>query len=141
MIPLLRLPDHRTPLARNGRMQWGDGFEIETVINCRFATAGVDIVEVPSVELLRIHGESNLNAVSDGLRVLRDALHRVVAYACPARAGAPEPPPSARAAGRHRPRHAGQGRCLTARPARTTPETSDPWRTPGCRVVLVDGPA
>ena len=52
-------------------MQWGDGFEIETVINCRFAAAGVDIVEVPSVELLRIHGESNLNAVTDGLRVLR----------------------------------------------------------------------
>jgi len=71
MIPLLDLPDHRTPMARNGKMQWGDGFEIETVINCRFAAAGVDIVEVPSVELLRIYGESNLNAVTDGLRVLR----------------------------------------------------------------------
>ncbi len=57
MLPLLDLPDHRAPLARNGRMQWGDGFEIETVINCRFAAAGVDIVEVPSVELLRIHGD------------------------------------------------------------------------------------
>jgi glycosyltransferase involved in cell wall biosynthesis len=71
MIPLLDLPDHRTPLARGGRMQWGDGFEIETVINCRLAAAGVDIVEVPSVEKLRLFGESNLNAISDGLRVLR----------------------------------------------------------------------
>jgi glycosyltransferase involved in cell wall biosynthesis len=71
LIPLLDLPDHRTPLARNGKMQWGDGFEIETVINCRFAAAGVDIVEVPSVEKLRIFGQSNLHAVSDGLRVLR----------------------------------------------------------------------
>jgi glycosyltransferase involved in cell wall biosynthesis len=71
MIPLLDLPDHRTPLARNGKMQWGDGFEIETVINCRFAAAGVDIVEVPSVEKLRMFGESNLNAVTDGLRVLK----------------------------------------------------------------------
>ena len=71
LIPVLDLPDHSRPLARNGRMQWGDGFEIETVINCRFAAAAVEIVEVPSVELLRLHGESNLNAVTDGLRVLR----------------------------------------------------------------------
>ena len=71
LIPLLDLPDHRTPMPRNGKMQWGDGFEIETVINCRFAAAGVEIVEVPSVEKLRMFGESNLNAVSDGLRVLK----------------------------------------------------------------------
>ncbi len=71
MVPLLDLPDHTRPAPSNGKMLWGDGFEIETVINCRFAAAGVDIVEVPSVELLRIHGESNLHAVSDGLRVLR----------------------------------------------------------------------
>jgi hypothetical protein len=55
-------------------MLWGDGFEIETVINCRFAAAGVDIVEVPSVERLRMFGESNLNAVTDGLRVLKTLL-------------------------------------------------------------------
>jgi hypothetical protein len=52
-------------------MLWGDGFEIETLINCRFATAGLVITEVPSVERERLHGESNLRAVSDGLRVLR----------------------------------------------------------------------
>ena len=40
LIPLLDLPDHTTPPPANGRMQWGDGFEIETVINCRFAAAG-----------------------------------------------------------------------------------------------------
>jgi glycosyltransferase involved in cell wall biosynthesis len=71
LIPLLDLPDHDAPMASNGRMRWGDGFEIETVINCRFAAAGVEIVEVPSIELSRLHGESNLNAVTDGLRVLR----------------------------------------------------------------------
>ncbi len=71
LIPLLDLPDHTRPAPANGTMLWGDGFEIETVINCRFAAAGVDIVEVPSVEKLRMFGESNLNAVSDGLRVLR----------------------------------------------------------------------
>ena len=52
-------------------MLWGDGFEIETVINCRFAAAKVSITEVPSVEKLRMFGESNLRAVQDGIRVLR----------------------------------------------------------------------
>ncbi len=71
LVPVLDLPDHSRPVPGNGRLQWGDGFEIETLINCRFAAAGAHIVEVPSVELVRMHGESNLNAVTDGLRVLR----------------------------------------------------------------------
>jgi glycosyltransferase involved in cell wall biosynthesis len=71
LIPLLDLPDHTTPTPSNGKMVWGDGFEIETVINCRFAAAGVSIAEVPSVEKLRMFGESNLRAVQDGLRVLK----------------------------------------------------------------------
>lgn len=70
-LPVLDLPDPDAPGPVDGRMPWGDGFEIETVINCRFAAAGVAITEVPSVERLRIFGESNLHAVSDGLRVLR----------------------------------------------------------------------
>jgi glycosyltransferase involved in cell wall biosynthesis len=74
MVPLLDLPDHTAPPAANGKMLWGDGFEIETVINCRFAAAGVKIVEVPSVEKLRLFGESNLHAISDGLRVLKTLL-------------------------------------------------------------------
>ena len=52
-------------------MLWGDGFEIETIINCRFAESGVRIQEVPSVELARIYGQSNLRTFSDGFRVLR----------------------------------------------------------------------
>jgi glycosyltransferase involved in cell wall biosynthesis len=74
MIPLLDLPDHTLPMAADGKMLWGDGFEIETVINCRFAAAGVNITEVPSVEKLRMFGESNLHAVSDGIRVLKTLL-------------------------------------------------------------------
>jgi glycosyltransferase involved in cell wall biosynthesis len=54
-----------------GAMQWGDGFEIETIINVRVARAGLRMTEVPSFERPRLHGESNLNAVRDGLRVLR----------------------------------------------------------------------
>jgi glycosyltransferase involved in cell wall biosynthesis len=51
--------------------RWGDGFEIETLINTRIAKAGLRIAEVPSYEHVRIHGESNLNTWRDGLRVLR----------------------------------------------------------------------
>ncbi len=50
--------------------QWGDGFEIETVLHVRVARAGLAVTEVPSHEHARIHGVSNLNAVSDGWRVL-----------------------------------------------------------------------
>jgi glycosyltransferase involved in cell wall biosynthesis len=71
LIPLLDLPDHAAAAPSSGRMMWGDGFEIETIINCRFAAAGVAIAEVPSVEKLRMFGESNLRAVSDGFRVLK----------------------------------------------------------------------
>jgi glycosyltransferase involved in cell wall biosynthesis len=52
-------------------MQWGDGFEVETLINVRIAKAGLEVVEVPSFERDRVFGTSNLNAFSDGLRVLR----------------------------------------------------------------------
>ncbi|MFF0770139.1 glycosyltransferase family 2 protein [Nonomuraea wenchangensis] len=51
-----------------------DGFEIETLMNVRAAKAGLVISEVPSHERSRIHGTSNLNAVRDGLRVLRTIL-------------------------------------------------------------------
>ena len=51
-------------------MQWGDGFEVETLINVRIAKAGLKVAEVPSFERDRVHGTSNLNAFSDGIRVL-----------------------------------------------------------------------
>ena len=60
--------------ARRDATLWGDGFEIETIINTRMAKAGVRITEVPSYEFERIHGESNLNTWRDGFRVLRALL-------------------------------------------------------------------
>jgi hypothetical protein len=47
-----------------------DGFEIETEIVARSIKAGLRIAEVPSVELPRRSGQSNLNTFRDGLRVL-----------------------------------------------------------------------
>jgi glycosyltransferase involved in cell wall biosynthesis len=54
------------------------GFEVETLINVRVAKAGLVIHEVPSFERSRIYGQSNLNPIRDGGRVLRTiALERL----------------------------------------------------------------
>lgn len=49
----------------------GDGFEIETQMNIRALQSRLKIVEVPSFEFDRQHGESNLRTFPDGWRVLR----------------------------------------------------------------------
>lgn len=49
----------------------GSGFEIETEMNLRALGARLKIVEIPSFEHERIHGESNLRAIPDGWRVLK----------------------------------------------------------------------
>lgn len=51
-----------------------DGFEIETQIAVRALRAEVEIGEVPTFELPRRYGESNLNTFRDGQRVLRTLL-------------------------------------------------------------------
>ena len=69
--PVLGL-DATAPSPGDGNEQeWGDGFEVETLIHIRVAKAGLAVAEVPSFEHARIHGVSNLNAFSDGIRVLR----------------------------------------------------------------------
>jgi glycosyltransferase involved in cell wall biosynthesis len=54
---------------------WGDGFEIETLINIRIAAAGLAVSEVPSFERSRLYGVSNLCTFSDGIRVLCTILY------------------------------------------------------------------
>ena len=73
LLPLLELPPVDAPAPAEG-MLWGDGFEIETVLNCRVAAAGLKITEVPSVERQRVFGETNLRTFADGARVLRTLL-------------------------------------------------------------------
>ncbi len=68
--PVLDLPPLDAP-ALGRDMLWGDGFEIETVIHCRVALAGLRVTEVPSVERQRIFGLTNLRTFADGARVLR----------------------------------------------------------------------
>lgn len=66
--------DAESPIPADGKWFWGDGFEIETLINIRITRAGLAVTEVGSYEHPRIHGVSNLNAFSDGWRVLRTIL-------------------------------------------------------------------
>jgi glycosyltransferase involved in cell wall biosynthesis len=63
-----------------------DGFEIETLMNIRMAAARLRVVEVPSFELERIHGSSNLRAVRDGLRVARTISAELAGASRPERA-------------------------------------------------------
>jgi glycosyltransferase involved in cell wall biosynthesis len=74
VVPVIGL-DPISPCGpgNDGRL-WGDGFEVETLVNIRVAKAGLMMTEVPSFESPRIHGVSNLNAFHDGLRVLRTIL-------------------------------------------------------------------
>jgi glycosyltransferase involved in cell wall biosynthesis len=73
LLPLLELPPIDAPAPDEG-MLWGDGFEIETVLNCRIAAAGLKITEVPSIERQRVFGDTNLRTFADGTRVLRTLL-------------------------------------------------------------------
>ena len=70
-LPVLALDAGET---HQDKKLWGDGFEVETIINTRIARGRLKVVEVPSFELERIHGVSNLNTWRDGFRVLRAAL-------------------------------------------------------------------
>jgi glycosyltransferase involved in cell wall biosynthesis len=71
VVPVMDLPPTDLPRPADGRKLWGDGFEIETMINIRVAASGMRVKEVSSIEKLRIHGTSNLNTFRDGTRVLR----------------------------------------------------------------------
>src|SRR5215831_11096770 len=74
-LPVLGFNATTTLSAGTSGSPWGDGFEIETLINIRIAAAGLAVTEVPSFERSRIYGVSNLSAYSDGIRVLGTILH------------------------------------------------------------------
>jgi glycosyltransferase involved in cell wall biosynthesis len=74
LLPVLDLPPVEPVTNSPDTRFWGDGFEIETLINVRAALAGVRIIEVGSIEFQRLHGVSNLRAIPDGIRVLRTIL-------------------------------------------------------------------
>ena len=73
-VPVLGLDATAPPPYKGDGRLWGDGFEIETLIHVRVAEEGLRVAEVPSFEHPRIYGVSNLDAFSDGLRVLTTIL-------------------------------------------------------------------
>ncbi len=50
---------------------YGDGFEIETIMNVQALRSGLKVVEVPSFEAERVHGVGRLRTIPDGWRVLK----------------------------------------------------------------------
>lgn len=72
---------HYTDLCYGYNAFWADvlpamelrsmGFDIETEMNLRAHHTGLRVVEVPSFEAERIHGQSNLQTFPDGWRVLK----------------------------------------------------------------------
>jgi glycosyltransferase involved in cell wall biosynthesis len=53
-------------------------FEIETEIFIKAKKLGLRVVEVPSIEFRRKHGKSNLNAILDGFRILREIFEEII---------------------------------------------------------------
>ena len=113
-LPALGL--HAVSAAAEGDCRLrGDGFEIETLLHLRVAAAGLITTEVPSFEYPRIHGVSNLHAVSDGLQVLRTIVEeRRASHALAAGSGHQSPARRGAAGG-------ARGREAPARPGRRSP--------------------
>ena len=52
------------------RINVARGFEVEASMSVSATRAGLSVAEVPSYELARVHGKSNLRSVRDGTRVV-----------------------------------------------------------------------
>lgn len=60
----------RDALRRISPRLTSDNFEIETEVCIKAKELGIKVVEVPSFERMRQHGNSNLNTFRDGFRIL-----------------------------------------------------------------------
>jgi hypothetical protein len=73
LLPVLDLPPVDVPGLKRGRRVWGDGPEIEPLINIRTAAQGMRVVEIASVGYPRIHGVRERQRLRRALRALRAA--------------------------------------------------------------------
>ncbi|SHN47575.1 glycosyltransferase family 2 protein [Cryptosporangium aurantiacum] len=87
------IPSFGLPAAHTPESSWGDGFEVETLINIRVARADLAIAEVPSFEYDRLHGESNLRTFRDGWRVLVTIMRERFSRKLPVRTPVKAQPP------------------------------------------------
>jgi hypothetical protein len=73
LLPGLDLPAPEVRGLRRGEHLWGDGPEIEPMINIRMAAQGLRVVEVASVGYPPIHGARDRNSLSRARRAVRAA--------------------------------------------------------------------
>lgn len=58
-------------IPASNKIPYGLSFEFDQIIFIRSLIKGGSIIEIPSFEIARIHGNSSLNAIRDGLRTLK----------------------------------------------------------------------
>jgi hypothetical protein len=73
LLPALDLPPIDAPRGRRDRRQWGDGAEIEPLLNIRSAAQGLHMVEVASIGYPPINGARGRQQLRRALRALRTA--------------------------------------------------------------------
>jgi hypothetical protein len=78
LLPVLGLPPIDAPRVKRGRVQWGDGPEIEPLINIRTAAQGMRVVEVASVGYPPINGRPERHRLRRALRAMRVAFAEYV---------------------------------------------------------------
>ncbi|HEV7963957.1 MAG TPA: glycosyltransferase [Actinoplanes sp.] len=78
LLPSLDLPDPEVRSLRRRERLWGDGPEIEPMINIRMAAHGLRVVEVASVGYPPIHGTRDRNSLSRAQRAVHAAMAEYV---------------------------------------------------------------
>ena len=73
LLPALDLPPVEPSRGRRGRRHWGDGAEIEPLLNLRTAAQGLRVVEVASIGYPPINGARERRRLRRALRAMRTA--------------------------------------------------------------------
>jgi hypothetical protein len=71
VLPKLDLPGPDVPGLKRGRLAWGDGPEIDPLVNVRTAARGLRVVEVAGVGYPRVHGGQRRDLFRRALLALR----------------------------------------------------------------------
>ena len=125
--PALDLPGPQVPGLKRGRLSWGDGPEIEPLINIRMAAQGLRVVEVASVGYPSIHGDDRRRLFSRAWRALRTLLAEYLRKLRLARRSAPPRHEESPRRDRHE--------AASRRPANRYPEVRSPATDSGDRPV------
>jgi hypothetical protein len=123
LLPALDLPPVEPSRSRRGLRHWGDGAEIEPMLNLRTAAQGLRVVEVASIGYPPINGARERRRLARTLRALRTAFLEYARWRRfgprPDPAGGALPSTTARAGARH------------SLPVRRSPEPA--WSAPSGR--------